>query len=49
VRVQLDATQIDDPGESRRIVDTTSSAVRPEGKDKVTVRSHGGRSAGARF
>ena len=28
---------------------TTSSAVRPEGNDSVTVRSHAGRSAGARF
>ena len=28
---------------------TTSSAVRPDGNDSVTVRSHGGRLSGARF
>ena len=28
---------------------TTSSAVRPEGKDSVTVRSQSGRFDGARF
>ena len=28
---------------------TTSSAVRPEGNDSVTVRSHSGRFSGARF
>ena len=28
---------------------TSSSAVRPEGKESVTVRRNGGRSAGARF
>ena len=28
---------------------TTSSAVRPEGKESVTVRSQSGRRSGARF
>jgi hypothetical protein len=49
MRMQLDAAEIDDPREPGGVVDTTSSAVRPDGNESVTVRSHGGRWAGARF
>jgi hypothetical protein len=49
MRVQLEAAQVDDPGEPAASSTTISSAVRPEGNDSVTVRSHEGRSLGARF
>ena len=49
VRVKLDAAEIDTQARPAASSTTTSSAVRPEGKDKVTVRSHPGRCAGARF
>jgi hypothetical protein len=49
VRVQLDAAQVDDPGQPAASSTTISSAVRPEGNDSVVVRSQAGRSAGARF
>jgi len=49
VRMQLDAAEIHDPREAGRVVDDNSSAVRPDGKESVTVLSHSGRLSGARF
>jgi hypothetical protein len=41
VRVQLDAAEVDDPGQPRRVVTTISSAVRPEGNDSVPCEPSG--------
>ena len=40
--MQLDAAEVHDPREARGVVDDDLSAVRPDGNDSVTVRSHVG-------
>ena len=49
VRVEVDAAEVDDPGQAAASSTTISSAVRPDGKVSVAVRIQSGAFSGARF
>ena len=49
MRMQLEAGEVGEPGQCRRVARHDFSALLPEGKRSDTTSIHGGREVGARF